>query len=202
MNKVILRGHLGADVRFNLTTTNQKAVANFRMATNKSYNDAAGNKVKTAEWHNVVAWNRLAETCRDYLHKGSNVLVEGEVRTREFMGQTTYENGQVVVDGAGNPIMVKRYTTEIVAKSVEFLDKPAGQTAYPQAGVPAAAPAAAPVVAAAGNPVAAATTFVGAPVVAPVVNAPTETMPVDPAAVVVAPNTVQPVVIPGIPSGV
>ena len=208
MNKVILRGHLGADVRFNLTTTNQKAVANFRMATNKTYTDAAGNKVKTAEWHNVVCWNRLAETVRDYCHKGSNVLVEAELRTREFLGQTQYENGAVVVDGAGNPIMVKRYTTEIVAKSVEFLDKPTNSNAYPQNNVAAAANpvaaapvAGAPVVAAVGNPAAPATTFVGAPVVDNNVP-PVAPMPAAPVVNAAAPTTVAPVAIPGVPQGV
>jgi single-strand DNA-binding protein len=168
INLTIIEGHLGADPILKNTNTNNVPVCNIRVATNRKWNNAQNQLVEDTQWHNVVCWNKIAQTVAQFMHKGSHVLVEGRLQTREFMGQTTYENGQPVVDGAGQPIMVKRYTTEIVASSVTFLDKkPAvGAYAQPAAAVaapvyaaaapaavlpaaPAAAPAAAPVYAAA-----------------------------------------------------
>jgi len=130
MNKVILRGHLGADPRNNTTTVNQKAVCNFRMATNSSWKDAAGVKHEKAEWHNVVCWNALAVTVGQHMKKSSQVLVEGRNETREYEVVVQKEcvdaNGNVILNPADNkPYIVntkeKRYTTEVVARSVEFL---------------------------------------------------------------------------------
>jgi single-strand DNA-binding protein len=160
MNKVIVRGHIGADVELKHTTTNGISVCNIRVATNRKWKNAAGQLVEDTQWHNVVCWKKTAETTAQFMSKGSQVLVEGRLQTREFMGPATYENGTPVVDGVGNPILVKRYTTEIVADpgGVTFLDKKPAATAY--APVYAAAPVA-------GAPV------VGAPVVgAPVVGVP------------------------------
>jgi len=160
MNKVILRGHLGADPRSNTTTVNQKPVCNFRMATNSSWKDAAGTKHEKAEWHNVVCWNALAVTVGQHMKKSSQVLVEGRNETREYEVVVQKEcvdaNGNVIINPADNkPYIVnvkeKRYTTEVVARSVEFLDKKPGTDAY-QPGVVVGN---APVIAAAGNNVAA-----------------------------------------------
>lgn len=153
MNLVIVEGHLGADPVLNTTNTNNVPVCNIRVATNRKWNNSQGQLVEDTQWHNVVCWNKLANVVSQFMRKGSHVLVEGRLQTRQFMGQTTYENGQTVVDGAGNPILVKRYTTEIVASSVRFLDKKPQTAAYPAGGV--AAPA---------NAVGPAPTFVGAPV--------------------------------------
>ena len=179
INLVIVEGHMAADPVLKTTNTNNVPVLNIRVATNRKWTNAQGQLVEDTQWHNIVCWNKVASTVAQYLHKGSHVLVEGRLQTRTFMGQTTYENGQPVVDGAGNPIMVKRYTTEIVASSVTFLDKKPQATAYTQpvagqavnvapaavvqpavqpAVIPAVAPAVAPVVAADPNVVAA--TFV------------------------------------------
>jgi single-strand DNA-binding protein len=196
-NIVILEGHLGADVELKHTTANGVPVTNFRMATNRKYTNAQQQRVEDSQWHNVVCWNKTAISVATYMRKGSHVLVEGRLQTREFMGQTKYENGQVVADGAGNPILVKRYTTEIVASRVQFLDKKPATAAYPQtaAGIPVqpaagAAPvyyqpvagqpaAAAPVVVA--DPNAVASTFVGPaiPVAQPVQAVPAGAVPVN-----------------------
>ncbi|HEY6019973.1 MAG TPA: single-stranded DNA-binding protein [Candidatus Paceibacterota bacterium] len=96
VNQAILIGNLGADPETN-TTKAGKAVTNFRMAT-KNYND-------TPEWHNVVAFDKLAEIAGKYLTKGKQVFVQGRLQTR------SYE------DKEGN----KRYTTEIVANDIKFL---------------------------------------------------------------------------------
>jgi single-strand DNA-binding protein len=207
INIVILEGNLGADVRFNKTTANQKSVANFRMATNSSWTDAAGTKMEKAEWHNVVCWNKLAETVGQYMRKGSRVLVEGRNQTREYevvaQQQCVDANGNVLINPqTQQPYTVnvkeKRYTTEIVAKSVKFLDKAPDTQAYPAAAagaVPANVPATgntqfvvAGVNPAAGVVIPAATVVPaiegGAPLVQPVG--------------VAAPGTVVPVVIPGV----
>lgn len=179
INLVIVEGHMGADPVLNNTKTSNVPVCNIRVATNRKWTNAQNQLVEDTQWHNIVCWNKVALTVAQYMRKGSHVLVEGRLQTREFMGQTTYENGQTVVDGAGQPIMVKRYTTEIVATSVTFLDKKPQTTAYPQAGVAgnAAVPAAAPAAAAPGGFVVAAPAAAApvAPVYAPpagtVVNA-------------------------------
>ena len=169
MNNVIINGHLGADVELKNTTTNGVPVVNMRVATNRKYTNKLNQLVEETTWHNVVCWDKLATTVATYMRKGSHVLIQGRIQNREFDGQVKYPNGQVVVDANGAPILVKRYTTEIVARSVEFLDKKPGTATYPQAAgvavqpaaaVPAAVPAAAPAVAA---------TFVqAAPAAAPV----------------------------------
>ena len=194
-NIVIIEGHLGADVELKSTTTNGVAVVNIRVATNRKYTNKQGQLVDDSQWHNVVCWDKLAVNVAQFMHKGSHVLVEGRLENREFMGQAKYENGQVVVDGVGNPIMVKRYTTEIVARNVTFLDKKPTAATYPQVVGAAVQPAVAPQAA-----------FVKpttAPLVAPVATAPV--VAANPAAVAgtfvgapAAENVIQPVVIPGV----
>ncbi len=137
-NMVIIVGHLGADPVLKTTNTNNVPVCNIRVATNRRWTNAQQQLVEDTQWHNIVCWNKVANTVAQFMHKGSHVLVEGRLQTREFMGPATYENGSPVVDGAGNPILVKRYTTEIVATSVQFLDKKPTAAAYaPVVGAPA-----------------------------------------------------------------
>lgn len=98
-------GRLGADpeVRY---TQNNTAVANIRVATNERYRDSNGELQETTEWHRVVAWGRLAETCQQLLKKGSQVYFEGPVQTRSWEDK----EGQ------------KQYMTEIKALSMQLLD--------------------------------------------------------------------------------
>src|SRR4051812_12237331 len=107
VNKVFLIGRLGTDpeVRY---TSNGGAVANFNLATNESWTDKSGQKQERTEWHRIVVWGKLAEVCGQYLSKGRETFVEGKLQTREW---TDKEGG-------------KRYTTEIVAQSVQFLGGP------------------------------------------------------------------------------
>lgn len=111
VNKVILIGRLGGDpeVRY---TTNGGAVANFNLATNENWTDKNGQKQERTEWHRVVIWGKMAELCGQYLSKGRQAYVEGRLQTREWN------------DKEGN----KRYTTEIVAQSVQFLGGPGERT--------------------------------------------------------------------------
>ena len=106
VNKVILIGNLGADpeVRY---TPDGVPVANFSLATSESWNDrTSGEKQERTEWHRLVLWRKLAEIAGQYLKKGSKIYVEGKLQTRSWDDQS----GQ------------KRYTTEVVANSMEMLD--------------------------------------------------------------------------------
>jgi single-strand DNA-binding protein len=105
VNKVILIGNLGQDPELRYTNSGT-AVCNMRLATNESYKDANGETVERTEWHNVVAWARLAEICGQYLKKGSTIYIEGSLQTRSWE------------DRDGNT----RYTTEIKAQEMQMLD--------------------------------------------------------------------------------
>lgn len=104
INKVILIGNLGADpeVRF---TQNGTPVATFRIATTERWKGQDGEMHEQTEWHNLVAWRRLAEICGEYLAKGARIYVEGKLQTRKWQDQH------------GND----RYTTEIVVKEMKML---------------------------------------------------------------------------------
>lgn len=104
LNKVQIIGHLGKDPE--LRQAGDTPVVNFSVATSERWNDKQGEKQEKTEWHNVVAWRALAENCNKYLHKGSKVYAEGKLQTRKWE------------DKDGND----RYTTEIVAFNVVFLD--------------------------------------------------------------------------------
>jgi single-strand DNA-binding protein len=106
LNKVMLIGRLGRDPELRYTQTGSP-VASLRMATDESYTDKDGNRVERTEWHSVVVFQRAAENCANYLAKGSLVFVEGSLQTRKWQDQ----QGQ------------DRYTTEVKAARVQFLDR-------------------------------------------------------------------------------
>ncbi len=103
VNKVILVGRLGADPEIRYTPGGQP-VATLRLATNE-WSGAGEQREERTEWHRVVVWGKLAERCGEYLKKGRQVYIEGRLRTRSWE------------DRDHN----KRYTTEIVAGTVQFL---------------------------------------------------------------------------------
>lgn len=106
VNKVILIGRLGKDPETRYTQSGV-SVTNFSIATSEEWRDKdTGDKREKTEWHRIVAWRRLGEICGEYLHKGSQVYIEGRLQTREWK------------DRDDN----KRYTTEIVAQSMRMLD--------------------------------------------------------------------------------
>ena len=178
LNKVSLIGHIGADPELKLTTTNNVPVVNLRIATNEGWTDENNVKHEATTWHTVVCFRGLAQTVAQYMKKGRQVYVEGRLQTREYMGKAVDANNQPIMYGNGQPVMVKKYTTEIVAYNVQFLGANpmnaynAGMQAA-MAGTGVAAPAGT-VVAAPGNPNAVAATFVqpnaipAAPAAAPV----------------------------------
>jgi single-strand DNA-binding protein len=112
LNKVILVGNVASDVE-NRATTSGTSVTNFAMATNDKWKDKEGKTVEKVEYHKIVVWGKTADLCAQYLKKGSKVYVEGKIETR------SYEDKEER----------KRYTTEIKAESVQFLDKPSSMPA-------------------------------------------------------------------------
>ncbi len=131
VNKAIIVGNLGADPEQRYTQNNTP-VTTFRVATTDQWTDKqSGQKQERTEWHRIVAWGRLAEICGQYLRKGKQVYIEGRLQTRDWEDQ----QGQ------------KRYTTEIVAQTMQMLGRPGeagGYDAGPAGGnrQPAAQPAA------------------------------------------------------------
>lgn len=109
LNKAMVIGNLTRDPETRNTPSGQM-VASFSVATNLVWTDQSGQQQKKVEFHNIVAWRRLAEICSKYLKKGSKVYVEGRLQTTDWTGQ----------DG------VKRYKTEIVAENLIMLDTRGG----------------------------------------------------------------------------
>ncbi|HHL71017.1 MAG TPA: single-stranded DNA-binding protein [Bacteroidetes bacterium] len=105
VNKVILIGRLGTDPDLRYTPSGQ-AVANFNIATDESWKSKDGQMQDRTEWHRIVLWGRQAEIANEYLKKGSRVYIEGRLQTRNWEDK----------DG------VKRWTTEIIGQSMQFLD--------------------------------------------------------------------------------
>ena len=118
INKVILVGNLGQDpeVKF---TAGGAAVTTLSIATSDSWKDKdSGMDKERTEWHRVVLWRRLAEIAGEYLKKGSKVYIEGQLQTRKWE-----QEGQT------------RYTTEIIARDIQFLDSRGSANTSNQEGV-------------------------------------------------------------------
>jgi single-strand DNA-binding protein len=88
VNKVILIGRLGKDPELKYTPSGTP-VAKFSLATDSSYKDANGEKKERTEWHNIVAWSKLAEICGQYLTKGKQIYVEGRIQSRQWEDKQT-----------------------------------------------------------------------------------------------------------------
>lgn len=108
LNKVMIIGNVGTEPEMRFTP-NGNPVTSFRVATNRVYTTPEGERKQETEWFTVVAWNRLAENCNQYLTKGQRVYAEGRLQTRTWEGQ----DGQ------------QRSRSEIVANRVLFLDRQA-----------------------------------------------------------------------------
>lgn len=114
LNKVMLIGNLGADpeVRY---SPNGMAVANVRLATNESWRDKeSGETQERTEWHRIVFFGRLAEVVKEYVHKGSQIYIEGRLQTRKWQDK----DGQ------------DRYSTEIVANDMQMLGARSGTASF------------------------------------------------------------------------
>jgi single-strand DNA-binding protein len=115
LNRVQLIGRLGRDPESNFTPTGKK-VAHFSVAISNRWKSREGELKESTEWVNVEAWDRLGETCQEYLKKGSLVYVDGRLKTEK------YEDGGET-----------KYFTKVVAQMVQFLDSRAGDTPAEQA---------------------------------------------------------------------
>lgn len=115
LNKATIIGRLTADPE-SRTTPNGQTVVTLTIATNFTWNDANGQKQEKAEFHNIVAWRKLAEIMAQYLKKGSKVYVEGRLQTRSWEDQN------------GN----KKYRTEIIADNMIMLDSKSSDNTAPK----------------------------------------------------------------------
>ena len=108
LNRATIIGYLGQDLELRNLSTNGQPVVTFAVATDESFTDKDGNRRERVDWHRVVVYGKLAETCHKYLSKGRQIqiYVEGRLRTREYEAR----------DNGG-----KRYRTEIIAQRVQFL---------------------------------------------------------------------------------
>ncbi len=107
LNRATLIGNVTRDPELKQIPSGQ-SVCTFSIATNRSWKGADGTKQEASEFHNIVAWGKLAEICSQHLNKGRKVYIEGRLQTRDWDGQ----------DG------VKRYRTEVITENMIILDKP------------------------------------------------------------------------------
>jgi single-strand DNA-binding protein len=110
VNKVILVGNLGNDPELRSTSEGQK-VCSFSIATSDNWTDKSGQKQEKTQWHKITVWGKQAENCANYLAKGRQVYIEGRLSYRQWDDK---ETGQ------------KKYATDIVANTVQFLSSARG----------------------------------------------------------------------------
>jgi len=108
INKVILIGNLGRDPE-TMTFDNGVKKTTFSMATSESYKNKEGNRVEQTEWHNIVLWRGLAEVAEKYLQKGSQIYLEGKIKTRSYEQEG-----------------IKKYVTEIFGDNMTMLGRREG----------------------------------------------------------------------------
>jgi single-strand DNA-binding protein len=135
LNKVMLIGNVGKDPNIRYLDGNSgggagNKVATFTLATTERYRDRSGETRENTEWHNIVAWRNSADIAEKFIHKGTQLYIEGKLRTRSY----TDPNG------------VQKYTTEVVVDSLQLLSRrpdeeggyqPRQQYGQPQYGQPA-----------------------------------------------------------------
>ena len=114
LNKVMLIGRITKDPDARTTTTGQN-VASFSIATNLRWKDQQGQPQERAEFHNIVAWRKLADICKQYLRKGSKIYLEGRLQTRSWQDQQG----------------VTKYRTEVVADNMIMLDSKGSASSAP-----------------------------------------------------------------------
>lgn len=128
LNKVMLIGNVGRDPEIRYLEGNQGAanatkVASFTLATTERYRDRNGELRENTEWHNIVAWRNSADIAEKYIHKGTQIYIEGKLRTRSWTDQQG----------------TKKYTTEVVVDSLQLLGKRSDNTGSEDGAQPSAA---------------------------------------------------------------
>jgi single-strand DNA-binding protein len=104
LNKIMLIGNLGKDPEMNYTPSGT-AITKFSLAVSRNRKSSTGERQEETEWFNIVAWDKLAETCNQYLHKGSKVYIEGRVSQRKY----TDKNG------------IERHAFDVIVSDMEML---------------------------------------------------------------------------------
>lgn len=123
LNKVMLIGNVGQDPNVRYLEGNAK-VASFTLATTERFKDRSGQQRENTEWHNIVVWRGLADTVEKYVHKGTQLYVEGRISSRNYDDKT------------GN----KRYVTEIVADNIQLLGRRQDSDSASSQAIPASGP--------------------------------------------------------------
>lgn len=115
LNKILLIGNVGQDPQ--IRTAGENKVASLTLATTEKRKDKTGNVISETEWHNVVIWGKLADVVEKYVSKGSQLYVEGKIKTEKY------------TDKEGTD----RYSTKVYASSLQLLGgRPEGQTSHPR----------------------------------------------------------------------
>ena len=123
LNKVMLIGNVGGEPSVRYLEGNAK-VASFTLATTERFKDRNGETRDNTEWHNIVAWRATADVVEKFVHKGTQLYVEGKLRTRNY------------TDQQGN----KKYVTEIMADTIQFLGRKSDTESFQAAAQSAPAP--------------------------------------------------------------
>lgn len=157
LNKIQIIGRLGRDPEMRITSEG-KSVTNFSVATGGTWTDSNGIQRDDTEWFRVEAWDRLAETCNNYLHKGDQVYIEGRIKTRKYTDSNGIERTSVDVVANNMLILTSRNSQNTSANSGGYGDdnyydeapaapvrQPARAAAPQRAPAPSAAPQRAPV---------------------------------------------------------
>lgn len=121
MNKPQLIGNLGKDPEMKYTQGGTP-VASFSVAVSRSYSGTDGQQKEDTEWFRIVAWQKLAEQCNEYLRKGSRVYIEGRLRTREWQGQDGHPQRSVEVVASEMIMLDSRQLAAIVSQQADSTD--------------------------------------------------------------------------------
>ena len=128
VNRVILVGRLGKDPELKYTPSGAP-VAKFSLATDESFKDKTGERQNRTEWHNIVAWNKLAEICGEYLTKGKLVFIEGSIRSRQWQDQSG--NKRTAYDIIANNMQMLGSKADSDRMSSGTIDRPAPERSAP-----------------------------------------------------------------------
>lgn len=128
LNKVILIGHLGRDPELRYTASGT-AVCNFTMAVSRRWTSRDGQQRDETDWFRVTAWDRLAETCANFLSKGRQVYIEGRVRLDTFTGQDGQERSNLAVTAFEMQMLGSRRDQSMSSDAGEEAGAPAGSPA-------------------------------------------------------------------------
>jgi single-strand DNA-binding protein len=142
VNKVILIGRLGKDPEVKYTPSGAP-VAKFSLATDEVFKDRNGEQQRRTEWHNIVAWNKLAEICGEYLTKGKQVYIEGSIRSRQWEDQSGAKRTAYDIIARSMTMLGSRADTERAAGAMAGAGTSSRPTAEPS-GEPEGAPDAPP----------------------------------------------------------